>query len=118
MNIWHILRRTKLPRAVRFLIQRITQGFPDSDTWDLDRPMAKFIAPRLKRFKELNNGWPSADFPEPEDWNKAIDKMIYSMEALIHDTLEGNDWEWIAEEQNKIQEGLELFGKHFTALWW
>ena len=38
--------------------QRFEKGFDDTETWHMDRTMALFIIPRLKRFIEVNNGIP------------------------------------------------------------
>jgi hypothetical protein len=94
--------------------QRRTRGWDDSDTWSLDYTIAKFALPRLIRFKELNNGYPG-DFATPEAWDEAIDKMIYSLQACIKHN-EGNDID--IADWPRVKEGLELFGKHFMALWW
>jgi len=40
-------------RDWKFLWQRWTRGFDDSETWVLYMPITKFILPRLKRFKEI-----------------------------------------------------------------
>lgn len=121
----HIDRiKAKLTR----LFQRITRGWDDSDTWSLDYTIAKFALPRLKRFQELNNGWPDKDFMTFEKWNEAIDKMIWSFEQICNnfdgldmwdDTISKEDnYKKIKEFDDKVQEGLNLFGKYFRALWW
>ena len=35
--------------------QRFENGFDDTETWHIDRTLALFIIPRLKRFIEVNN---------------------------------------------------------------
>lgn len=40
-------------RFWKFLRQRITRGWDDSETWSLDSKITEFILPRLKRFKEI-----------------------------------------------------------------
>ena len=44
--------------------QREEQGFDDTETWHLDKTFALFIVPRLKRFLEVNNGFPSGETEE------------------------------------------------------
>ena len=109
-------------RTVYFFVYRGLQycrrGFSDGQTWSIDDTISKFVYPRLKRFRELNNGYP-ADMTEKE-WDDILDKMIVAFG--LHST----QWEWNADVEpeekerryNLIQEGLELFGKHFMALWW
>ena len=44
--------------------QRFDQGFDDTETWHMDRTIALFIIPRLKKFIELNNGIPTGETVE------------------------------------------------------
>jgi hypothetical protein len=90
--------------------QRRTRGWDDSDTWNLDYTLATMILPRLKRFKELNNGYPHG--LTPEKWDEMLDQMIYGMEQIIE-----NDNETKPIDKRAL-EGLELFGKYFRHLWW
>jgi len=80
--------------------------------------MAKFILPRLKLFKELNCGNP-CDFTE-ESWDEVLDKMIFAMQAIADGSwsYENEDIEEARAYWNRVQEGLELFGKYFRDLWW
>jgi len=101
-----LMRKTR--RWFRFLWQRLYRGWNDSDTWCLDSTYAKFIHPRLVRFKKLNNGFPNG--LTEATWNAAIDDMIYAMEIVKND-IHDADWE-------RVKRGLDLFGKHFRDLWW
>ncbi len=98
--------------------QRRVRGWDNSDTWSLDWTMAKFILPRLKLFKEVNNGYPNGF--TSEGWDEVLDKMIFAMTAEAD-----GSWNYYNEDVeearaywDKVQEGLELFGTHFTDLWW
>ena len=100
-------------RDLRLWRQRMTRGWDDSETWSLDYSLAKVIAPRLKRFKELNNGHPG-DMTEKQ-WDDILDRMIAAFEFL------GSDERWMCYDNkkwNEVNEGLKLFGEYFTALWW
>lgn len=99
-----------LRRSIRFFYQRLTRGWDDSDTWSLDVTIAKFVLPRLKRFKELNNGFPYEE--TQESWNEKLDDMIYAMEFELKQ-FDTNDY-----DMNRVNRGFELFGKHFHYLWW
>ena len=56
------------------------------ETWNLDYTIAKFVLPRLKLFKKLNNGYPGREGMETEEeWDEALDKMIWSFEQIIND---------------------------------
>lgn len=104
---WRLVKR-----SIRFWWQRRTRGWDDGDTWSLDNTIAKFVLPRLKRFKELNNGFPG-EFTSGE-WDKVLDDMIYAL------TISANG-HWNAPDDadwKRVQRGHELFGKYFNDLWW
>lgn len=96
--------------------QREERGWDDSDTWSLDTTIAKFVLPRLKRFKEVNIGYPSF-LPSIEEWNEILDHMIYAVEVLSNDELKyGCDLKKM--DWKRVQRGCRLFGKYFQNLWW
>ena len=114
------------------------------EAWSLDVNLAKYTLPRLKKFKELNNGYPGRDeMDTPEKWDEALDKMIQAFEYVIDwdkywlddprydytDVAFGNDKELyervmknkITEDIRRvaaINEGLQLFAKYYMSLWW
>ena len=89
----------------------------DEDLWSLDITLAKYILPRLIRFKETNiNSYPP-DFKSVDEWHNVIDKMIKAFEIVVKD-----DWRYVgheeAEKKNKeYQDGINLFAEYFTELW-
>jgi len=119
MSLFKQLNFTKkITRSIRFFIQRRIRGWDDSDTWNLDGEIAKFTIVRLKRFKEVNNGFPGHDTTK-EGWDEIIDKMIFALDKISKwDDKDNGDSTWDKEDQEKINEGLELFGKYFRDLWW
>ena len=104
-----------LPRWVKHQIQYLRWGFSDEDTWALDGVIARFVLPRLKRFKEIHNGFPDGDGFTGETWNEALDKMIYAMKSAANGYIDdpNNKTDWV-----KVEEGQELFGKYFHRLGW
>lgn len=114
------------------------------ETWCLDKTLAMYIIPRLKKFKEISYGYPNhEDIDSLEKWNDILDKMILAFEYSIDldeywiDNPEydymiytSNDDSKICEKiiENKnaedkrrlvvINEGLELFAKYYLGLWW
>lgn len=102
--------------------QRRKQGFIDEDTYSLKEPLAKFIAPRLKRFGEVCH--------HNREWQQLLDKMVWSMNEVAtnggwYEKPEDEPWgtpeeEWRKERiyYAKLQEGLTLFGRYFQGLWW
>ena len=106
-------------REEEYSKQRIERGFDDSETWALDHTIASFLLPRLKRFKEIANGFPSF-FGSMEEWYEVIDKIISSLEKVVnHDD---NTEDFTADElkayDEEIQEGIDLIAKHFFHFWW
>jgi len=104
-------------RRIRLWFQFFRKGWDDSDTYGIDVTLAKIIIPRLKRFKELNNGFP-CNLTE-KTWDEILDKMIFAFNkcAKQYDNNEGEST-WSKEDKEIIEEGLELFGKYFQDLWW
>lgn len=96
-------------RKVKFFIQRWIRGFDDSELWNLDCTIAQFILPRLRVFKEFNDGHPSNI--TMEEWNTILDTMIFSFENIEAEPNFDNELEY------KIQHGLYLFAHYFGNLW-
>ena len=46
-------------RQDHFKKQREDNGFDDTETWHLDKTVALFLIPRLERFIQVNNGFPT-----------------------------------------------------------
>ena len=95
-----------------FRAQRLERGFDDSETWSLDSTIAKFILPRLIRFKEINAGYPGT--VSEQEWNDILDRMILAFSLLASDAA----FVTAKEDQEKIDEGLALFAKWYQHLWW
>lgn len=105
-------------RAMKFKEQRMTRGFDDSETWNLDMTIAKFLVPRLKAFKECENGHPAG--MSEKKWDKILDEMIEGFE--LHCTKD--EWEFDMdintrnEKKAKVDKALKHFSKYFHDLWW
>ncbi len=113
--------------------------FKDKETWDLGYTVAAFTLPRLKRYKKLNNGVPGAVLFQineeenihfnnaKEKWDTILDCIIWSFEQIVNPTEEpelekGEDWKDYRIRYDayskKVQDGINLFAKHFQDLWW
>lgn len=110
----------KIKRIIRrfiFIWQIFTRGWSDEDTYSLDVTIAKFVLPRLQRFKELS-------LSKPVFANRGIaeeiDQMIFSFQkcAKRFDDSDDNENYWDEETIKKIEEGLDSFAKNFHYLWW
>ena len=109
------------------------------DVWNLDHTLSCIIHPALIRLRETKQGYPQLiedgmvtphywdrqlhfDFIDEKveekyllnKWNDIMDKMIYSFGVIKND---GLFEKYDEEEWNRIQEGLDLFAKHYTSLW-
>ena len=100
-------------REPKFSEQRKDVGFDDTETWSLTDTISRFIIPRLKRFKEVNNGVPHGQ--TEESWDITLDKMILSFELTCRDS---GSRDYTDEERIQLNEGLDLFRKYFFELWW
>lgn len=90
-------------RQMKFYHQRIERGFDETELWNLDATILKFILPRLKEFKETTCGYPNG-FSNLKEWTECIQKMIDSIESIIKD-------------EDPQYEGWELFKQYFFNLW-
>lgn len=112
-NICFSLTDKKDDRETLYSQQRIERGFDDSETWSLSDTICRFTIPRLKRFKELNNGMPCG--LTEDEWDIIIDKMILAMELLSRDN---GSRLFSGDEDKQVNEGLDLFRERFMDLWW
>jgi hypothetical protein len=102
-----------IKRRLRFLYQRWTRGWDDSDTWALDTTIAKFALPRLKRFVELNNGTPIG--MTEAQWDQRLSDMVYAMEyAADPDVVLYDD----SIDFDRVKRGERYFGRYYRDLWW
>lgn len=79
--------------------------------WNLDITIAEFVHPLLIAFKESTNGFPYG--LTEEEWDSRLDKMIKAFDLIIQQKQMTSDDIVMSE----IQEGLDLFAKHYTSLW-
>jgi hypothetical protein len=116
------------------------------DTWSMDHTLAPIILKMLKKFKENLHGAPNVDDSDVPDsiksmnaprvkelydtdefyfkrWDYVIDEMIWSFEHIVNDDWEHmvlvqfNDPESYKFMQDRVDNGLRLFGKYFRNLW-
>src|SRR5271154_3348777 len=95
-EIYNVVR-WEIGRVHDFFIdtyQKLTQGYPNSDTWSLHCSLAKWMLPRLKAFKDYDLKWSipmwtlddynfNKDITDEmqkeatEKWTIILDDMIY-----------------------------------------
>jgi len=101
----------KDPRQARWTEQREARGFDDTELWNLDFTIARFVLPRLKAFKTMGHGYPgNLTFDE---WNTILDKMIFSFEYAANDDKLFGD----SEFHETVNEGMQYFADYFFHLW-
>jgi hypothetical protein len=94
-------------RLETFKRQRIERGFDDTELWNLDTTLLKFLLPRLKEFKKQTKSYPSS-VESFEEWQNILQKMIDAIEYNIY----GN---YNIEEYN---EKFKLLQEYIFDLWW
>lgn len=91
----------KMTRKRKKLLKKQGMYVDPCDTLNLKKTIGKYVYPRLKLFREINDGYP-CDCPEIESiekWNEILDEMITAFRYLA----EGDSWEkskeynWISE---------------------
>ena len=92
--------------------QIVEQGFADSELWNLDETIIRFVLPRLKRLKEIQKGYP-ANLTE-EEWDKILSEIIECMEMYLDKIY--NKFE--EDEYKRVKKGFKLFGKYLMDLWY
>ena len=97
------------------------RGFCDSETWNFGYEVICFSLPRLKRFREIHNGYPHG--MTADEWVAILDKMIFAMEWALQQDRMDDGYEDLssedkAERWKKYEEGMSLFSKHLLCLWW
>ena len=77
-------------RKIYYFYQKRIRGFSDRDLWSLDHTFAKFIIPRLKKFKENLYGFPlcfieeiDPDYWDHENFIKRTDDQQYEIDTKI-----------------------------------
>jgi hypothetical protein len=103
----------RIKRWIKHRYQKITRGFSDDETWSLDVTIADFVIPRLKRYKQLANGYPP-DLTEKK-WKSYQNEMIWAFEHLQKDMYLASDWK---KKGERMKNGLALFAKYLPSLWW
>lgn len=88
-------------------LQRYERGFDDTEIYDLDDTIIKFLLPRLKVFREIH-GSAVPQGLTVEQWNKILDEMIYGFEYYLNsDDIETKEYD----------KALDLFKTYFESLW-
>ena len=93
--------------------RRFEFGFDDTETWHLDRTMALFIIPRLKRFMEVNNG--IANGETEESYYEKLRFIISAFENYYVSDKYFNSVD--IEERKKLTDDVRLAVDYLSKLW-
>lgn len=100
--------------------KKMLSKITDEELWGLDVTLAKYILPRLEKFKKVNVNSHPIDFKNIDEWHKVIDKMIYAFEFVLKNNtgeLDTYSKEYKLECFDKYKEGMKLFSEYFMDLW-
>ncbi len=94
------------------------QGFDDTETWHLDTTLALFLIPRLKRFIQVNNG-----FPNGETYESYIEKLKFIVKSFEEYYLNMYENEKVSlelekERLNNAKKAVEILSELWFNLWW
>lgn len=80
------------------------QYIAPKELWNLDYTVAKFVLPRLIKFKENSLGFPGYDEADTMDkWQNILQKMIAAFEYIVTD----DDW-WIDDPRYDYSDGIHI----------
>ena len=102
-----------LVKKEQYRQQRFETGFDDTETWHMDRTMALFIIPRLKRFIEVNNGIPNGE--TEESYDEKIRFIISAFENYYVSDKYFNSVD--IEERKKLTDDVRLAVEYLSKLW-
>ena len=98
--------------------QRFENGFDDTETWHMDRTIALFIIPRLKKFIEINNGIPIGE--TVESYNEKLRFIISAFENYYatnkyYESVDDNERKQLTDD---VKLAVEYLSKLWFELWW
>lgn len=80
------------------------QYIAPKELWNLDYTVAKFVLPRLIKFKENSLGFPGYDEADTMDkWQDILQKMITAFEYIVTD----DDW-WVDDPRYDYSDGIHI----------
>jgi len=128
----------------KFKQRKVEVRIDPYDTWSMDHTLALIVHPMLVQLKQMNHGYFSSDAEDApsigkgdetdyggndtlafDRYNWIMDEMILTFAQLIYTDSEFQFYDektgWNLEEskayQDRIKNGLRLFGKYYRALW-
>ena len=97
---------------VKWAWQRAFRGYDDRLFWDMSEYLNPIIVDGLKHLRKNAFGYP-AGMKNQREWNKILDKMIFSFEYGKFN----HSFRKEMKDMKKVQEGFDLFAKYYQSLW-
>lgn len=80
------------------------QYIAPKELWNLDYTVAKFVLPRLIKFKENSLGFPGYDEADTMNkWQDILQKMITAFKYIVTD----DDW-WVDDPRYDYSDGIHI----------
>lgn len=96
--------------------QREEQGFDDTETWHLDKTLALFLIPRLERFIQVNNGFPTGE--TEESYDEKLNFILNSFKEYYYNEDQEVSLEIEKERLSNAKKAAVLLGELWFDLWW
>jgi len=91
-------------RTKKKWLKKHGQYIAPKELWNLDYTVAKFVLPRLIKFKENSLGFPGYDEADTMNkWQDILQKMITAFEYIVTD----DDW-WVDDPRYDYSDGIHI----------
>lgn len=104
------------PELQKHIKQRETQGFDDTETWLLDKTLALFLLPRLKRYIQVNNGFPGGE--TEISFNEKLNFIVKAFEDYYNDDTDKQSLEIEKERLLNAKKAVNILSELWFDLWW
>lgn len=112
----------QLLRLPKYGWQRITRGYCDYDTWNLDSYYSNLISSSIMYLREHTHGYP-VEFQTFEEWQDTLFNIAKNLSESNIDVLDLKDW--TVEKHDKLEAtrkaqqnyALDLLKKYYDNLW-
>jgi hypothetical protein len=92
----------------------INGGFPDEEVWNLGDHLARWVLPRLRKYRKKHVGY-SAQYETNEEWEAAIDEMIFALETIIDD--EFFELQADKKKKSRFNRAMKILKEEIFFLW-
>ena len=106
-------------RLEKYEGQRHDRGFDDTELWNLDSTICKFVAPRLREFIKQADGYPvfAGRCESMKEYKKILRKMLYYVEHYDDYGTAALGSKKDLAFHKKMKECGRLWMRYFTSLW-